>query len=86
MIFIVNNIIIGISILIGAFIWFKIVKLALKNNEKRELEIKKEEKMLSVMTEDERKKYKKAKSIENTKKDIEFSLSMLISELLLSIF
>lgn len=82
----VNNIIIGISILIGAFIWFKIVKLALKNNEKRELEIKKEEKMLSVMTEDERKKYKKAKSIENTKKDIEFSLSMLISELLLSIF
>lgn len=82
----VDNIIIGISILIGAFIWFKIVKLALKDNEKRELERKKEEEMLSIMTEDERKKYKKAKSIENTKKDIEFSLSMLISELLLSIF
>lgn len=82
----VDNIIIGISILIGAFIWFKIVKLALNDNEKRELERKKEEEMLSTMTEDERKKYQKAKSIENTKKDIEFSLSMLISELLLSIF
>lgn len=86
MICVYDNTTIYTIISIGLIIWFVVVKLALKDNEKRELERKKEEEMLSALTESERKKYEKDKSKSNFIGEIIYTIVSIVSEIILAIF